>query len=104
MSLNNQNVTTEIGRDKTAVLVLTLIRGTGMLVALFVFIFVENISSRYRQTKLCLCNLRCLNMVLKLLQHAARFVIRLNAEVENAIKINSRPQVSTNMYSLRLRV
>ncbi len=87
----NQNVTSESGGNKTDVVVLTLIPGVGLLISTFVFICVENISTREFQNKISMFFSNCLTIVFKPFRCIGRFGVILHEQVDPTVRINVQP-------------
>ncbi len=88
----NQNMTSEDHGSKTAVAVLTLIPGIGLLVSLFVFICVEKDFIKQLRKKVSVLISKCFSVIIKLLQYTWKSVFELHVEVENIISINVQPK------------
>ncbi len=97
MATYYKNNTSEISKNKTAVIVLSLIPGFGLLLSLTVFICTETQFGKNLATfSKCLCK------AVKVFQYIWKFVFKLNLEEDNIISIAVQPKIESNgQYVLR---
>ncbi len=92
----NQTSSSEQGRSQTVVVILSLIPGGGLLIASFVFVFVENICGKALRKKGTACFTKLFTLPAKLFQHVIKTVFELNSRIDNIILIKVHPQVPTS--------
>ncbi len=86
----NQTVTSENGKTKTAVTILSLIPGVGFLISVFVFI-VENCFTRTFCGKVFAFDTNCLNMVRKFCFFVDKIILKFVLQKDDVILINIKP-------------
>ncbi len=90
-TFNQTNTRVQSG-SKTAVIILTLIPGVGLLISLVVFIGGETASRKAVQKRVFAALTNCLNTAKLQLQVIRRFGFKSDVQVENVIIVNVQPQ------------
>lgn len=97
MSLFGKNVTSQIdGSTKTAVTLLSLIPGTGLLISFITFIYVESGSTLVKRHPLRSWYTESFNGVKKLFQWVRKLASKMDVKVEQVFAINVQPRMQTN--------
>ncbi len=92
MGSYNQNTTTGNRGSKTAVAVLTLIPGVGLLVSLFIFICGEKHFIKTLLKSASIFFSKCSSLSIKIFQHIWQLLFKLHVQKENIISINVQPK------------